>query len=79
LPGASCKTAGIGSPEWQCAGCNEPIGGLPALDLADGTRVHFDETHALDCLFAFGERWRGDATGGLRALGLDPPAGFELL
>ena len=60
-------------PHWQCAGCREPIGGLPALDLADGNRVHLDQAHGLDCLLAFGERWRGEATCGLRALGLNPP------
>jgi hypothetical protein len=62
-------------PEWQCAGCGEPIGGLPALDLPDGTRVHSGDR--LDCLFAFGERWRSEATAGLIALGLDPLADGE--
>ena len=64
-------------PEWQCAGCGEPIGGLKALVLADRNRVHFDDAHGLDCLFAFGARWRGEATAGLRALGLDPPPDSE--
>jgi hypothetical protein len=63
---------------WQCAGCREPIGGLPALDLADGNRVHLDQAHALGCLLCFGERWRAEATTGLRALGLDPPPDCEL-
>ena len=61
------------APHWQCAGCREPIGGLAALDLGDGNRVHLDGAHGLDCLLAFGERWRGEATAGLRVLGLDPP------
>jgi hypothetical protein len=60
------------APEWQCAGCGEPIGGLAALELADGNRVHFCES--LNCFFNFGDRWRREATTGLRALGLDPPA-----
>jgi len=64
------KRLGPRWPEWQCAGCHAPIGGLPALELADGNRVHLEK---LDCLFSFGERWRGEATAGLRALGLDPP------
>jgi hypothetical protein len=51
--------------------------GEAALDLADGTRVHLDEAHRLDCLLAFGERWRGEAVAGLRALGLDPPPSIE--
>jgi hypothetical protein len=64
-------------PAWQCAGCDEPIGGLSALSLADGPRVHFDEER--ECLIRFGHRWRSEAVAALRALGLDPPAGFELL
>jgi hypothetical protein len=57
----------------QCAGCSEPIGGITALDLADGNRVHIDDFH---CLLSFGERWRGEATAGLRAFGLAPPRVF---
>jgi hypothetical protein len=65
-------------PHWQCAGCREPIGGLSSLELADGNRVHLDGAHGLDCLLAFGERWRAEATAGLRALGLDPPPDLKL-
>jgi len=65
---------GARAPEWRCAGCGEPIAGLPALTLADGNRVHIDR---FGCLLTFGERWRGEATAGLKALGLDPPPGFE--
>jgi hypothetical protein len=64
------------APEWQCAECGRAIAGLTALTLADGNRVHLD---GLDCLLAFGKRWRNEAAGGLRSLGLDPPPGFELL
>jgi hypothetical protein len=63
-------------PLWQCAGCDAPISGAAALDLADGNRVHFDER---ECLSRFGERWRGEAVAGLRVLGFEPPKGFELL
>jgi hypothetical protein len=66
---------GVRAPEWQCAGCGEPIGGLPALNLADGNRVH--SGHSLDCLFAFGQHWRRGATAGLRTLGLGPPPDCE--
>ena len=59
------------SLEWQCAGCGEPIGGMPTLTLADGNRVHLDK---LDCLLTFGERWRSEASAGLRASGLHPPS-----
>jgi hypothetical protein len=62
------------APEWQCAGCGQAIGGLMALTLSGGNRVHFD---GLDCLLSFGERWRNEATAGLQAFGLQPPAGFE--
>jgi hypothetical protein len=65
---------GARSPAWQCAGCRSPIGGRTALDLADGNRVHLD---GLDCVLRFGERWRREATAGLRALGLNPPADSE--
>jgi hypothetical protein len=61
-------------PNWECAGCGEPIGGRTAFILADGNRVHVD---TLDGLLSFGKRWRSEATAGLRALGLNPPAGFE--
>jgi hypothetical protein len=61
-------------PEWQCAGCGEPIGGLPAVDCGDGNRVHLG---SLDCIVRFGERWRGAATRALLAMGLQPPAGED--
>jgi hypothetical protein len=63
-------------PAWQCAGCDEPIGDLSALLLADETRVHFGEER--ECLIRFGRRWQGEAAAALRALGLEPPLGFEL-
>ena len=59
------------TPEWQCAGCGEPVGGLPALDLADGARVHVG---TLNCVLRYGERWRRAATAALSAMGLEPPA-----
>jgi hypothetical protein len=57
-------------PSWQCAGCDAPIGGLEALDLPDGNRVHFEP---IDCLIRFGKRWRGAASEALVAFGLEPP------
>jgi hypothetical protein len=65
---------GARAPEWQCAGCGEPVGGLAALTLADGNRVHL---HKLDCLLRFGKRWRSEAAAGLEALGLVPPTGCD--
>ncbi|MGH7100398.1 MAG: hypothetical protein ACREE4_22510, partial [Stellaceae bacterium] len=58
----------------QCAGCREPIGGFDALPLGEGNRVHLGEAHGLDCLLAYGRRWRGAATRALVAMGLLPPA-----
>ena len=57
-------------PSWQCAGCDAPLGGSQALNLPDGTRVHFEP---IDCLIRFGKRWRGAAREALVALGLEPP------
>jgi hypothetical protein len=57
-------------PTWQCAGCEKPIGGLAAVELPDGNRVHFDP---IDCLIRFGKRWRGDASKALVAFGLESP------
>ena len=61
-------------PHWRCAGCGEPLGGFAALTLVDGNRVHLG---TLDCLLSFGDRWRGEATAGLKALGLAAPTGAE--
>jgi hypothetical protein len=65
------------APEWQCAGCTEPIGGREALPVDDGNRVHLDDAHGLDCIIAYGERWRGAATRALVAMGLRPPPGMD--
>jgi hypothetical protein len=64
-------------PAWQCAGCGEPIGGSSALLLADENRIHFHEGR--ECLVRFGRCWRGEAAAGLQGLGLEPPAGFNVL
>jgi hypothetical protein len=56
-------------PAWQCAGCEKPIGGLEALSLPDGNRVHLNP---IDCLIRFGRRWRGAADEALVGLGLEP-------
>lgn len=58
------------SPSWRCAGCGLPIGGVAALDLPDGNRVHFDP---IDCLIRFGRVWRGTADEALKSLGMKPP------
>jgi hypothetical protein len=65
------------APEWQCAGCGEPIDGFEELTLGDDNRVHLGDS--LDCLLSFGDRWRREATTGLQALGLDRPPEFKPL
>jgi hypothetical protein len=62
------------SPSWQCAGCLSPTGGVAALDLPDGNRVHFEP---IDCLIRFGRLWRGAADAGLARLSLTPPASAD--
>ena len=64
------KTHGRRWPAWLCAGCERPIGVLDAIDLPDGSRVHFGP---IDCMINYGLRWRGDAQRALIALGLTPP------
>jgi hypothetical protein len=64
------------TPDRQCAGCGQPIGGVASLDLPDATRVHFDERWA--CLIRYGERWRGAAKHALIAIGVKPPSGTEI-
>jgi hypothetical protein len=65
---------GARSAQWQCAGCDKPIAGRPALILMDGDVVHFE---ALDCLLSYGDRWRRAAVAGLHTVGLNPPTGFD--
>jgi hypothetical protein len=65
-------------PEWRCAGCGESIRGRQALPLGDGSRVHLDGAHGLDCTIAYGERWRGAATRALIAMGLQPPSELDI-
>jgi hypothetical protein len=43
------------------------------LGTVDGNRVHLDDAQRLDCLIAFGVRWRGAATRALAAMGLQQP------
>ncbi len=45
----------------------------------DGARLHLDAVRGVDCIIAYGTSWRGTAVAGLQALGLHPPAGFEML
>jgi hypothetical protein len=64
----------------RCAGCGDELPDFAGLVVdRDGVRVHFDAARRDDCIIAFGQKWRGAAVAALKALGLDPPVGFELL
>ena len=64
----------------RCAGCGDDLpDGAGLIVNSDGARVHFDGVRGVDCIIAYGTRWRGAAVAGLQALGLRPPEGFELL
>ncbi len=65
------KERGERVPAQQCAGCLEPIDSGAVLVLADGCRVHLRD---LDCVIAYGKRWRGAAARALEALGIPAPA-----
>lgn len=62
------------SPDNLCAGCHKPVGSPETLSLPDGSRVHFND---LACLTSYGHHWRAVAAGGLQALGINPPDGWE--
>jgi len=66
---------GVQTQESRCAGCGEPIGGLPSLDLQDGARVHLAK---IACIIRYGERWRGEATRAFIAIGLRLPKGTDV-
>jgi hypothetical protein len=63
----------------RCAGCGNKLPNNVGLILCDGARIHFDGMDGADCIIAYGRRWRGAAFAALCALGLERPAGFELL
>ena len=69
------KQEGGRPPAGICGGCRTPIRGTEAIPLIDGAYVHDGKGH--ECLIAYGSRWRREASAGLRALGLEPPSGFD--
>ena len=74
------RERGVRPDPARCAGCSGDLrNGADLILDCDGTRVHLDIVRGVDCIIAYGTRWRGSAVAGLRALGLHPPAGFELL
>jgi len=72
------RSHGSQPEEGHCAGCGEALGTGSLFVDGDGTSVHSVEAHNIDCIIAYGARWRGAAIAGLQALGLEPPEGFEL-
>jgi hypothetical protein len=58
----------------HCAGCGVLMIDHPGSPLPDGARVHLDEVHGVECLIAYGDRWRGAARAALEAMGIK---GFE--
>jgi hypothetical protein len=61
----------------RCAGCGKPLG-HGTLDLPDGARVHFEPEREFTCLIAYGFARKHRAVEALAALGLHPPAGWEV-
>jgi hypothetical protein len=63
----------------RCAGCDDELPGEGGISLCDGARLHLDGVRGVDCIIAYGHRWRSASVAALQTLGVDPPAGFELL
>ena len=57
----------------RCAGCDAFMLDEPGMHQLDGAVVHIGSDYGLECLIAYGDRWRGTARAALEALGLDPP------
>lgn len=70
---------GSRSSSRRCSGCEGELQGDGRLVLIDGAALHFDSAHGVDCLIAYGQKWRSAAVAGLCALGLHPPQNFTLL
>ena len=64
------KRAGTAGRRGNCAGCGNPIGGLEAIGLPDGNRVHFEP---MDCMIDFGRGWREEAKNALLSLSVRHP------
>ena len=60
----------------HCAGCGDELAAAAGLVLCDGARVHLDGVRGVNCVTAYGQKWRGAALIALGALGIDPPKGF---
>ncbi|WP_157599379.1 hypothetical protein [Skermanella aerolata] len=56
----------------RCAGCDAFMLDGPGMSLLDGAVVHVGQDYGLECLTAYGQKWRGAAYVGLMAMGLEP-------
>jgi hypothetical protein len=56
----------------RCAGCDALMLDDPGMSLPDGAAVHVGQDQGLECLIAYGQKWRGAAYVGLGAMGLEP-------
>ena len=63
---------------FRCAGCDDDMSSKDGTALSDGARAHFDAVRRVDCIIAYGQKWRGAAAAALGELGFDPPQGLEL-
>jgi len=63
----------------RCPACGDEFRGEEGLILCDGARVHLGGARGVNCLIAYGQKWRGAALTGLRVLGVSPSEGFTLL
>jgi hypothetical protein len=64
----------------RCAACGDDLPDDSGLTVdREGVRVHLDAVRGIACIIAYGTRWRGASVAGLHAVGIEPPAWFELL
>jgi hypothetical protein len=59
----------------RCAGCGDKLEAEAGLLLGDA-RVHLDGMRGINCVTAYGRKWRGSAIKVLGVLGMDPPPGY---
>jgi hypothetical protein len=72
-----CELHPVPLPAGRCAGCGKPLG-PDTLDLPDGAQVHFEPEREFACLIAYGFARKHRAVEALTALGIRPPAGWEV-
>lgn len=63
---------------FRCAGCGDDLPSTGGLALCDGARVHFDAVRKVDCIIAYGKKWRNAAVVALLGVGFNPPQSLDL-